>query len=486
MAEAVEDGAGEMKPALSTGRVVFLVVAAAAPLAAMVGNLPLALDVGNGAGTPGAFLLATVILLCFAVGYAAMSEQIVNTGAFYTYVGRGLGRPASVAAAYVAVLAYNAQTIGLAGAVGYFVDIVLTTEGIDGPWQLYAAIAVVAMAVLGYRSVDVSAKVLAVLMVAEIAILTVFDLGVVAHKGADAVPSVSFEPSTVFSGAVGLALMFGFTSFLGFESAALYGEETRDPQRSIPRAIYISVLLIGGFYVLTSWIVVGAIGPAGARTTARDELGMLLFTLDDRYVTAWVTDVMAVFLCTSVFAAMLAMHNASARYMYALGRDGLLPARLGTLHRRYGAPSAASVVQTILTTAVVAVFGIAGLDPYLNLGASMIGLGTLGVVALQAAAAIAIVVFFRRRGDRRWWRTTILPALGGLGLLTATVLVVDRFDTLTSTTSAWVNVLPWTLLLVAAGGIGAAYWLRANHPERYSALARPEPAPARGDAVEAD
>jgi amino acid transporter len=487
MAEAVgRDGTGGKGPSLSTGRVVFLVVAAAAPLAAMVGNLPLALDVGNGAGTPGAFLLATVILLCFAIGYAAMSERIVNTGAFYTYVGRGLGRPASVAAAYVAVLAYNAQTIGLAGGVGYFVDIVLTTEGIDGPWQLYAAIAVVAMAVLGYRSVDVSAKVLAVLMVAEIGILSVFDLGVVAHRGADAVPTAAFAPSTVFSGAVGLALMFGFTSFLGFESAALYGEETRDPQRSIPRAIYISVLLIGGFYVLTSWIVVGAIGPSSVRGVARNELGMLLFTLDDRYVTQWVTDVMAVFLCTSVFAAMLAMHNASARYMYALGRDGLLPARLGTLHPRFGAPSAASVVQTTLTATVVAVFGIAGLDPYLNLGASMIGLGTLGVVALQAAAAVAIVVFFRRRGDRRWWRTTILPAVGGLGLLTATVLVVDRFDTLTSTTNGLVNLLPWTLVLVAGIGVAAAYRLRANHPERYSALARPEPAPEPDGAVEAD
>jgi amino acid transporter len=470
-----EHGAGQPGPALSTGRVVFLVVAAAAPLAAMVGNLPLALDVGNGAGTPGAFLLATVILFCFAIGYAAMSQQVVNTGAFYTYVGRGLGRPASVGAAYVAVLAYNAQTVGLAGAVGYFVDLVLETEGVHGPWQLYSAIAVVAMAVLGYRSVDVSAKVLAVLMIAEIGILTVFDLGVVAHRGAAAVPTVAFAPSTVFSGAVGLALMFGFTSFLGFESAALYGEETRDPQRSIPRAIYISVLLIGGFYVLTSWIVVGAIGPDRVRAESRDQLGMLLFTLDDRYVTAWVTDVMAVFLCTSVFAAMLAMHNASARYMFALGRDGLLPARLGGLHPRYGAPSAASAVQTTVTAVIVAVFGIAGLDPYLNLGASMIGLGTLGVVALQAAAAIAIVVFFRRRGDRRWLRTTILPALGGAGLLSATVLVVDKFDTLTSTTNAVVNLLPWTLVLVAAVGVAAAYWLRANRPERYSALARPAP-----------
>jgi amino acid transporter len=459
------------RPTLSTSRVVFLVVAAAAPMAAMVGNLPLALYLGNGAGTPGAFLLATLILLGFAVGYAAMGQQVVNTGAFYTYVARGLGRPPAVGAAYLAVLAYNAMTVALAGAVGYFVDIVLDTEGVHGPWQLYSALAIAAMAVLGYRSVELSAKVLAVLMAAEIGILVVFDLGVAGHRGAAAVPVTSFAPGTVFSGAVGLALMFGFTSFLGFESAALYGEETLDPRRSIPRAIYFSVLLVGGFYVLTSWLVVGAIGPDAVAATARAELGNLLFTLNTRYVTAWVTDVMAVFLCTSVFASMLALHNAAARYMYALGRERLLPPALGRLHPRRYAPSAASATQTVITVLVVGAFAVAGLDPYLNLGASMAGVGTLGVVALQAAAAVAIVAFFRRRGDRRWWRTAVAPGLGAVGLLTATVLVVDQFDTLTSTHNPAVNLLPWTLLVTALGGTGYGLWLRSARPDRYARLA---------------
>jgi amino acid transporter len=484
-----ETGAAALRATLSTRRVVFLVVAAAAPMAAMVGNLPLGLYLGNGAGLPGAFALATLILLCFAVGYAAMGQRVVNTGAFYTYVARGLGRPPAVGAAYLAVLAYNAMTVGLAGAVGYFVDVVLDTQGVHGPWQLYTAVAVAAMAVLGYRSVDVSAKVLAALMAAEIGILTVFDLGVVAHRGAAALPATSFAPHTVFSGALGLALMFGFTSFLGFESAALYGEETADPRRSIPRAIYTSVLLIGGFYVLTSWVVVGAIGPAAVVPTAKRELGNLLFTLNTRYVTAWVTDVMAVFLCTSVFASMLALHNAAARYMFALGREGLLPRRLGRLHPRRFAPSTASLTQTAVTVLVAGAFALAGLDPYLNLATSMIGVGTLGVVALQAAAAVAIVAFFRRRRERQWWRTAVAPALGGLGLLTATGLVLDKFQTLTGTANPAVNLLPVTLALAVAGGVAVALWLRRARPAVYAGLAgaelRDEPAAEPGDRMSA-
>ena len=79
---------GGTRRSLSTGRVVFLVIAAAAPLAAMVGNVPLALIDGNGVGLPVAFLIATLVLLCFSVGYAAMSRRVVNTGAFYTYIAR--------------------------------------------------------------------------------------------------------------------------------------------------------------------------------------------------------------------------------------------------------------------------------------------------------------------------------------------------------------------------------------------------------------
>jgi amino acid transporter len=330
------------------------------------------------------------------------------------------------------------------------------------------------MAALGYRSVELSAKVLAVLMAAEIGILTVFDLGVVVHRGGAALPATSFAPGTVFSGAVGLALMFGFTSFLGFESAALYGEETVDPRRSIPRAIYVAVLLIGGFYVLTSWTVVGAVGPDAVGPTARAELGNLLFTLNTRYVTAWVTDVMAVFLCTSVFASMLALHNAATRYMFALGRERLLPRGLGRLHPRRHAPSAASLTQSALTVAVVGAFAAAGLDPYLNLGTSMIGVGTLGVVALQAAAAVAVVAFFRRRGDRRWWRTAVAPGLGAAGLIAATVLVIDQFGTLVGTDNPLVRQLPGLLAAAVAGGVGVALWLRRSRPQVYTDLAPPE------------
>ena len=171
------------RASLSTSRIVFLVIAAAAPLASMIGNLPIALGRGNGAGTPGAFVIAGLTLLFFAVGYAAMSRRIVNTGAFYTYITEGLGTAAGIGSAYTALIAYVTFTFGLAAFFGYFTDLVLTQAGAHVPWPVYAGVGIALVAVLGYRSIDASSVVLGALMIGEVAILAVFDGSVIAAKG---------------------------------------------------------------------------------------------------------------------------------------------------------------------------------------------------------------------------------------------------------------------------------------------------------------
>jgi amino acid transporter len=471
---------GALRPTLSTAKIVFLVVAAAAPLAAMVGTVPLAFAIGDGAGVPAMFVFAGLTLLCFSVGYAAMSRQVVNAGGFYTYLAKGLGRPAAVAGGIVAVLSYNAITIGLAGAFGYFAHLVLEALGAPVPWQVLSAVAVVAVGILGYRRVDLSARVLSALMVAEIGVLLVLDIGIIAHHGLSALPAESFRPGTILSGGVGVAMMFAFISFIGFESAALYGEEARNPKRSIPLATYTSVVVIAVFYAFTSWAAVGAVGAGQVRDVANTELGNLFFTISDRNVDPALTAVMQILLVTSIFAAMLALHNAANRYSYVLGREGLLPAGLGVVHPRLQSPHRASVVQSLTTAAVLAIFAVAGLDPYTNLATSMLGLGTLGIIVLQAGAAFSVVAFFSRRSDRHWWRTFLAPLLGGLGLLAAAELVVTNFAVLTGSTSPVITALPWLPPVAAIGGIAYALWLRAARPAVYAGIAgvdEPVPVP---------
>jgi len=460
------------RSSLSTRRVVFLVIAAAAPMAAMVGNVPLALIYGNGAGLPAAYLISALVLLCFSVGYAAMSRRVINTGAFYTYIARSLGKPSGVASAYVAVLSYGALTFGLAGAFGYYTALVLETLGISVAWWLLAAGAAILVAFLGYRSVDLSAKVLGTLMVLEFLVLIVFNVLVVAQKGTAAFPAESFAPTQVTSGSLGIALMFAFFSFVGFESAALYGEETQDPERSIPRATYIAVASIGVFYVLTSWIIVGAAGADQAAAQAGVDKGVFVFNLIQQYGGEVLYDISAVLLCTSVLAGYLALHNATSRYLFALGREKVLPGKLGHYHPNHFSPHVASVTVSVFTAAVVAGFAIAGGDPFVVMVPSLIGVGTLGIIALQAAASLAVVAFFWGRNDREIAKCVVAPAIGFFGLVTAFVMAVTHYPTLTGSTDVLVNSVPFVLVAVAAAGVAMALVLRRHRPATYAAIAQ--------------
>lgn len=466
---------------LSTRRVVFLVIAAAAPMAAIAGNAPLALVRGDGIALPAAYVLAAAVLVCFAVGYSAMSKRVVNSGAFYVFVARGLGKPAGVATGYVAALGYLGLAVGMCAVFGYFTSLVFAESGLDVPWGVFSAVGVLVVAAFGFRSADLSARVLGVLMVLEFAVLLVLDVLVVGRKGGAAFPLESFSPAELAGGSLAIGLMFAFTSFVGFESAALYGEETERPERSIPRALYISVLSIAVFYVLTSWIVIGGAGGAAAPARAREDLGNLVFTLAEQYGGTALLDLSAVLLCTSVLASWVALHNAASRYLFALGWEQVAPRPLGRYHAAHQSPHVASAVVTVTTVLVVGGMGVAGADPYEVIAASIVGMGTLSIVLVQAFTALAVMVYFWRRADRRLFSCLVAPAVGALGLGLGFTLAAVNYAALTGSDRAAVNAAPLLIGVAALAGVVAAVRLRTRSPLAYSQLAgtttrhRPDP-----------
>ncbi|WP_329172215.1 MULTISPECIES: APC family permease [unclassified Streptomyces] len=462
---------GQLSLSLNTPKIVFLIIAAAAPLAAMVGTVPLAFALGNGPGVPAVFVFAGLTLMCFCVGYAAISRRVVNAGGFYTYISSGLGRPPAVAGGLIAVVAYNTASVGLLGSFSYFAQLVAAQHGLHLRWEIWAAAGLAVVAVLGYRQIDLSVRVLAVAMVCEVAILVLLAVAVLIRHGGSALPGTSFTPHTLSNPGMGVTMMFAFISFIGIESAALYGEEARNPERSVARATYIAISLIALFYGFISWIAVGSVGAGNVQKVAGEQLGNLFFNLSDDYLTSALTTVMQVLLCLSLFAGWLALHNAANRYMYVLGRERVLPGALGVVHPRHSSPYRASLTQTVFSLLAAAGFALGGLDPYLGLATSMLGLGTLGIVFLQAAACLSVIGFFWRRPDRHWWRTVLAPALGLVGLGVATALVVINFDTMTGTDNPVVHALPWLILAGAVLGPVYALWIRSAHPERYARLA---------------
>jgi amino acid transporter len=339
------------------------------------------------------------------------------------------------------------------------------------PWYLLSAIGVAIVAFWGYRSVDLSAKILGFLMIAEFAVLIVFEVLVFAKHGFGSFPLESFTYKQATSGPFGIAALIAFTSFIGFESAALYGEETKNPEKSIPRATYIAVIAVGLFYVLTSWMIIGATGVNNLAERAGADGGVFVLNLLQEYGGEVLFDIGAVLLCTSVLAGYSALHNAASRYLFALGRENIAPRVFGEYHKDYFSPHLASLAITAVSSFATIAFAVSGADPYKVFAASLIAVGTLGIVALQSFASLSVVVFFWKRKDRQLWQGTIAPLIGFIGLAIAFGLAAIHYNTLTGSNNRWVNLVPVLLILIAAGGILNGFRIKKNKPVVYAKLA---------------
>jgi amino acid transporter len=453
----------------------FFVVAAAGPLLVVAGYTPVAFSVG-GIGAPGAQLVASLVLLCFAVGLTRMALRIPNAGAFYAYIGQAFGRPAGGGAAVLALAAYTLVAIAEVAVVGVFASSSAKARtGLDIPWWVLALVALVLVAVLGHRQISLSARVLGIALVAEAAILLVLAVRVLIQGGPEGFDFNSFTPTAIFAGG-GTGAMFAavFGAFLGFESTAIYAEEAREPAKTVPRAIYLAVGFLGIFYTFMAWIVLTAYGESAVSAAATEDPVGLVFAALERYVGPAGVVVTEILLVTSAFASALAFHNTAIRYLHTLGREGILPAATAKLHPVHRSPYRANQAQVALTVAVIAVFVLAGTtDAYLDFFLPVVSTGVLAVLALQTLCSAAIVVYFniRNRGHGLTpWSILVAPMLSLLGLAVASYLVAVNFELL-SGQSGWVNgLLLVTLPVLFLAGVVRTYVLKRTDPQRYAQL----------------
>ncbi|MBJ8344597.1 APC family permease [Antrihabitans sp. YC2-6] len=447
---------------LGVPAIVFMVVAAAAPLGVIGGVVPLGIAAGNGAGFPATFIVATIVLLLFSVGFTAMTPHVPEAGAFFSYVRTSLGFPVGIGIAFVAVVSYLAIEAGVYGLLGPAgAGVVELLGGPSVPWWVFAAFAFIATTYLGYRNIELSSRVLGVLLTAEIAIVVVLDLVIVGRGGEHGLSTGIVSPSAVLSGSVGIGLLFAIISYVGFEATAIFRDEAREPERTIPRATYVSLVLIGVFYALTSWALISGWGDAAALRQATDAGSTFLGDTASRYIGTVGADIITVLYFTSLFACVLSFHNVVSRYIFALAQRDVLPAVLSRPHGKHGSPHTASLWISGAVAGAVILAVVFGLDPAAQFYTWFAGATTVGIVILLIVTSVAVLVFFGR--DRRGysqWRVRIAPALGLIGLLGALVLILANLDDLVGGSS----VLAWAIvaLLVAAFAAGLAVGVRTG------------------------
>jgi amino acid transporter len=265
-------------------------------------------------------------------------------------------------------------------------------------------------------------------------------------------------PAQIGSGAPGLALLFAFLSFIGFEATAVFRDEARDPLRTIPRATFLALILIGVFYTVSTWALITAWGDSRVVEQATNDPSGLLPAATEQYLGAVGLHIVQLLFVTSLFACILSFHNVVARYFFTLSNRKVFPAALGEAHKTHASPHLASGLDTVVVVLFI-VAGVAlGLDPVTQFYTWLAGISTVGIIILLIATSAAVLAFFARRQragelDVSVWRAFIAPGLGLVALAGVLFLVFQNLpDLVGGSTPIAIGVV---VLLVVVFAVGA-------------------------------
>lgn len=452
---------------LSLPNCVALSAAVMAPVIAVILNAPAAAANGQGA-LPLAFLVAFIGTGFVAVAVVQFARRLPSSGLFYTYVSHALGGGAGFYTGWLYFGAYVLLAIGLFTANGAFLHNYMATEwSVNVNWWILSLVEMGLIFVFSLRSIKTSVRIDLSLLTFEIVVF--LTLAVIAIAKAGSANTLHyFTPSATSGGVkdVGLAAVFGILSFIGFESAATLGEESRNPRRNIPLAVGGATLIIGVFYVFMMYALSAGYGlnsAANMKAFVADGSPFATIATKD---ASWMTQIIDIAGVLGLFSCFLAVQNATVRVIFSMGRDKVLPGWLGQVHSRFHSPYTAIYALTSISV-------VAGILLSVWLGSSLTDvygwtgtIGTVAIVIVYMLACIGLIKFFWRDPERNIFLHVICPILG---------IVCLGYP-------LWVNVKPnqpypfnlvfWVTLAWVILGAAVYLYFRQNAPEKLKAVGR--------------
>jgi amino acid transporter len=449
---------------------------ATAPLAVLVTVVPAAYARGGGPLVPLTFAAIAVVLMLFSVGYAAMANRAPFAGALYSYVARGLGRPAGLGAAWMAWLSYTALQVSLYEVAGAAVAPLLGNWfGIHEPWWAVAGACWLLVAIAGTVRVAILGALLGVLVVAEAAVLSGYAAANFIHPAGGHLTRASILPASIDRPVLGLLLVFGALAFVGFETTGAYAEETTRPRRDAGRATYAVIVCFMLLLLVSSWALAAGAGPGQVGLLADTRGSEMVFDLANERLAPWAITLGRVVLVAALLAAMTAFQATIARYFYSLGREQIFPRALGRASRRTSAPRAASLTQTVLTGAALGAAVLAGVDAPGVLARRLSALGGLGILVLLLATSLSALLHLNRVPNAKaegLLARFVAPLLSTVALGLLCYLAFRNLPALLnirpSDNLIW--IVPGALGAVALIGLLHAAMLRATRPTIYAGI----------------
>jgi len=443
--------------ALGLPQVVFQGITHIAPSLNIVFTFPV-IALKAGPDMPISFFLTTIV--CFFIGntVSQFSKYMPSSGGYYSFATRGLGARSGFMTTW-SYLIYD--IIGPAGAIGFLGYLISNTlqdaSGVDIPWWIFALAIFAIVWALCHFGIQLSMRTTAIFGLFEMAImlaLAITFLVIPGHGSSYAAPLQPSHSPHAFGGILA-GMVFSVLALSGFEAPAPLAQETRRPGKFIGRAVMLSLFLIGGFYVLTSYA--SAIGWGTGRMNLFATNANPYYALGHSlWGAGWWFVIIA--LINSAIGVGLACTNAASRVMYTMGEAGTLPARFARIHPVHRTPTFAIAFQQI--TGIVAILLVGLLLQPADIFGFLGTITTLAVIVLYVMANLALTAYIRREhpDDFNIWRHGVLPWIGTLALLP--VLFVTVYPV-----PSWpVNITPYLFIVALIIGFGYMVWRESRHP----------------------
>lgn len=457
---------------------IFTVMAFSAPAVAFLGFIPVAIALGNGVGTPVAFLACGLVVALVAVGLTRMARRLPNPGGFYAFISAGLGKTVGLGAGFAAIIIYYVACMSTYALGGIAMRTIITDlfDGPAAPWWVYAIPLWAIVGVLGYFKIDLSAKVLTVFLGLELLLLVAYDVSVLLRGGADGLSLDSFEPANIVSGSVAIAFMFGIGLYGGFEATIIFRDEVRTPERTIPRATYAVVALLAVMYSLTAWLFINSYGPVAVLDVVNADPTAAATASIKEYTGQFAYTMSTALLLTSAFASSLAAHSFATRYAFNLSADRILHHSLSRVHKTHTSPYRASLALSAATFVGLVPLVLAHIPDGIVYGRlSGVYTYTFLLLLLLVALAIAIYLVQHRRSEGSIIKPVVACSLAAGILAVALYLATVNFELITGATGVFSTVLLLLIYGIVAAGMVMASIYRRKRPEVYARIGRDEP-----------
>jgi amino acid transporter len=419
----------------------------------------------SGGSTPLAFLLGGIGCLALAFVVIGFTRRMASAGYAYTYASRSLGKGAGFMAGWLYFFGMICFVPMTMSGVGYLAADLL---GLNPKlWILFFFIGMALFLVLSIIRIKVTTRVQLIVGIVTVAIILVVDAVTTAKGGSHGQALSSFTFGHTNSGGfngVFYGIILGVTSYIGFETAADFGEETANPRRYIPIAVIAATAFAVIFYLWTTYSITIGYGVNNGVKMGADPVA--LKTTATMFVGSWLGTLVEIGGMCSAFIVCVACATAASRTLFAMGREGVLPAAFGRTSDRFKTPVNATISVAVIATLMALLIGYPLSDsafgqPFSNYY-FWATTGTLVIIVVYIMLCIGGIVFFYRTRATRRWNPVMHVAVPLIG---AIVFAAALYGSVHPTPP---GILAWTPLVAVVWlvlGIGALLWLRARRPD---------------------